>query len=138
MITLSIDILGIGNMILYFIMFWIVYSFIFSIPIYLFSERFLNAYISFPRILVATLISGFASFYINGIISYYSNYELYIFGIFIAFIIDLVSYKYITNVSWEIAFVIAIVAILLFAIFVFPFLLIMSGFVMGLKTFNGL
>jgi len=138
MITLGIDILGVGNMILSFIMFWIVYSFIFSIPIYLFSERFLNVYISFPRIFAATLVSGFASFYINGIIAYYSNYELYIFGIFIAFIIDLVSYKYITNVSWGIAFVIAIVATLLFAIFVFPFLLIMSGFVIGINTFNRL
>jgi hypothetical protein len=138
MITLSIDILGIGNMILSFIMFWIVYSFIFSIPVYLFSKRFLNEYISLPRIFAATLVSGFASFYINGIIAYYSNYELYIYGIFIAFIIDLVSYKYITNISWGTAFIIAIVAILLFAIFVFPFLLIMSGFVSGLKTFNGL
>jgi hypothetical protein len=138
MITLSIDILGIGNMILSFIMFWIVYSFIFSIPIYLFSKRFLNAYISFPRILVATLVSGFASFYINGIIAYYSNYELYIYGIFLAFIIDLFSYKYITNLIWGAAFIIAIVATLLFAIFVFPFLLATSGFVMGLKAFNGL
>jgi hypothetical protein len=138
MITLSIDILGIGNMILSFIMFWIIYSFLFSIPVYLFSERFLNEYLSFPRIFTATLISGFASFYINGIIVFYSNYELYIFGIFLAFIIDLVSYKYITKVSWGAAFIIAIVATLLFAIFVFPFLLITSGFVMGLKTFNGL
>jgi len=138
MITLSIDILGIGNMILSFIMFWIVYSFIFSIPVYLFSERFLNEHISLPRIFAATLISGFASFYINGIIAYYSNYELYIYGIFTAFIIDLVSYKYITKVSWGTAFIIAIVATLLFAIFVFPFLLIMSGVVNGLNTFNGL
>jgi len=138
MITLSIDILGIGNMILSFIMFWIVYSFIFSIPVYSFSKRFLNEYISLPRIFAATLISGFASFYINGIIAYYSNYELYIYGIFIAFIIDLVSYKKITKVSWGTAFIMAIVAILLFAIFVFPFLLIMSGFVNGLKTFSGL
>ncbi|EOD42815.1 putative membrane protein [Candidatus Nanobsidianus stetteri] len=138
MITLSIDILEIGNTILSFIMFWIVYSFLFSIPVYLFSKLFLDEYISFPRILAATLVSGFASFYINGIIVYYSNYELYIYGIFLAFIIDLVSYKYIANVSWGAAFVIAIVAILLFAIFVFPFLLIMSGFAMGLKTFSGL
>jgi len=138
MIILSINILGIGNMILSFIMFWIVYSFIFSIPIYLFSERFLNSHISLPRIFAATLVSGFASFYINGIIVYYSNYELYIFGIFIAFIIDLFSYKYINNLSWGAAFIIAIVATLLFAIFVFPFLLAMSGFVSGLNTFNGL
>ncbi len=138
MITLSIDILGIGNMILSFIMFWIVYSFIFSIPVYLFSKRFLNEYISLPRIFAATLVSGFFSFYINGIIAYYSNYELYIYGIFIAFIIDLVSYKKITKVSWGTAFIMAIVAILLFAIFVFPFLLIMSGFVSGLNTFNRL
>jgi len=103
--TVMVDLIIIG--------FVILGSILFTIVLYLIAKS-VDINISFLRALIVSLLSGVGSFFIIIIFLLMSNGNIAVFftGWVVAFIVVLIIFKYILNVSWEKAVSILIIIII--------------------------
>ena len=103
--TVMVDLIIIG--------FVILGSILFTIVLYLIAKS-VDINISFLRALVVSIFSGVGSFFIIIIFLLMSNGNIAVFftGWVVAFIVVLIIFKYILNVSWEKAVSILIIIII--------------------------
>ncbi|PVU71240.1 hypothetical protein DDW05_01535 [Candidatus Nanobsidianus stetteri] len=106
---LGLSTLGIGGIIVVFIVMWIIAS----LSVYI-AARIIKLNIPFLRVLIVTLIADIISFIINIVTGSYFlstyNFLVLIIGLIIGFVITLAIYKYLFDIDWIKTFVMLIIA----------------------------
>ena len=106
-----------------FILGWIGYSYIFSKLIYSFAKHYFNINISFSRTWAITFLSGMITFIIDIILfisynSILSALTIWRISAVVVFIVSLIIYKSLSNVSLKAAIVISLTTILAYLSFI--------------------
>jgi hypothetical protein len=121
-----------GVTIIGFILGWVISS----LSVYL-AARIIGVQVSFLRALVGTLFVGIISFIIIVSASSLFTSNLFIIALIIVFVIALAIYKSLFNISWIKAFVILIIAGVIFFGIMLILVLILAPFALA-SIFSGL